>query len=262
MQQAQSTFHAEGINIVGLSYDNPQILKEFAERQGISFPLLSDSDSSSLRSLGLVNPEATGMTQGVALPGIIYLDEDGRLADAFFEDSYRDRPTPGTVLARLFPGQTSVRNPDAPLDVVLSQTGDEGIAGSQWELLLTFNLPPKYHLYGPNESGYQALELELEENEFFEFGTPNYPQAKVLESLGQKIPVYQGRVTLRVPVKITAGDKVKGLKEQVSTTLKGRLSYQICTDSTCLMPESVDVTWSATVKPLDRQRADTEYQHQ
>ena len=264
MQKAKSKFEAEGISIVGLSYDNPQILGEFAKRQGIEFPLLSDSDSSSLEALGLVNPEATGMTEGVAFPGIIYLDSQGKIVDAFFEDSYRDRPTPGTVLARLFPQKAVAgEEPDKDQPFTLSQTGDAGIMGSQWELLVTFNLPEKAHLYAPNEDGYVALELVPEDNEFFEFGKPVYPEPETLELevLDQKVPVYSGLVTVRLPIKVAGTEKVKSLKETVTTRLRGKLSYQICTDTTCFMPQSVDVEWTAVVKPLDRQRSDESIRH-
>lgn len=264
MQESKPEFEAEGIQIVGLSYDNPQILKEFAQRQGIDFPLLSDSDSSSLRSLGLLNSEANGMSEGVAFPGIIFLNEQGRIEEALFEDSYRERPTPGTVLDRLFPAKAlAARGAESPHKFDLSQTGEVGVMGSQWELLLTFDLPPKSHLYAPNDQGYRPLTLRMEDNEYFDFGEATYPKPETLriEVLNQSVPVYSGRVTVRVPVQVAATEKVKNLKNAVGTRLRGELSYQICTDTSCLMPESVSVEWSARVKPLDRKRVDEAYRH-
>ena len=50
------------------------------------------------------------MTAGVAFPGLIYVDAEGKIVETFFEDSYRIRPTPGTVLAKLFPETNSALN--------------------------------------------------------------------------------------------------------------------------------------------------------
>ena len=263
LQESKDRFEAEGIKIVGLSYDSPEILAEFSKRQGIEFPLLADSDSSSLKKLGLLNTEGKGKSKGVAFPGVIFLDKHGRIKDAFFEDSYRDRPTPGTLLARIFPNNTQKAVADEGLEFTVSQTGDTGVLGSQWELSVTFDLSEASHLYAPNKSGYIPLNLELQDNPLFKFGQPSYPEPKVIRSelLNEEYPAYTGRVTVTIPVKVAANETVKNLKESVATKIKGKLQFQICTDEVCFMPQTKDVEWSATVKPLDRQRVQEANQH-
>lgn len=249
--------------MVGLSYDSPAISEDFSKRHRITFPLLSDEDSSSLQALGLVNPEGKGMTRGVAFPGILYLDREGRIVETFFEESYRDRPSPGTVLSRLFP-EHRAQSVSGKHEFILGQTGEEGIIGTRWELSVTFPLPQGSHLYAPGDHNYQALSLQLEPHPWFEFGEPIYPEPKtvLLEAVREKVPTYSGTVQIIVPVTVRATEETKSLTSADKTALKGLLKYQICTSSTCLLPMETDVQWSAVVKPLNRERAPDEAQHQ
>lgn len=193
----------------------------------------------------------------MALPGIIYLDAEGKIQETFFEDSYAQRPTPGTVLANLFPDLKSAPKPPEGQDYVLSQTGSAGIAGSQWELVVEFPLPEGWHLYAPGNPLYKALELELESHPMFEFGEPSLPPSETLEieALGETVEVYSGLVQLRVPLTVKLTDETKALKEAQATTIQGQLSYQICTDSTCFRPRKEKVSWQAEIRPLDRIKA-------
>ena len=264
MQQSEQAFKDLGLRVVGLSYDSKEILADFSERHAITFPLLSDPESQALQKLGLVNPEGQGMSQGVAFPGVIYLDQDGKVRESFFEDSYRDRPTPGTLLARLFPELKSERGMEPGQDFSLGQTGREGVVGSQWELEVTFDLPEGSHLYAPGSVNYQALSLEMEAHPWFEFSPPRYPasETQYLQAVDEEVPVFSKRVTLRLPVKVKASDETMALQSPQATTLRGKLKYQICTESTCYMPSEKPVEWQVRVKPLDRQRVPEESQHQ
>lgn len=204
------------------------------------------------------------MSKGVAFPGVIYLDQDGKIQESFFEDSYRDRPTPGTLLARLFPDLKSKQGSAPAQDFHLGQTGQEGVVGSQWDLLVTFDLPEGSHLYAPGSVNYQALRLEMEPHRWFEFGPLSFPESEItyLPAVEEELSVYSDRVTLRIPVKVKASDETMALESPQNTSLWGKLSYQICTESTCYMPTETVVEWQVRVKPLDRQRAPEESQHQ
>jgi len=177
--------------------------------------------------------------------------------ETFFEDSYRDRPTPGTLLARLFPDLKSERGTPSGEDYFLGQTGHEGVAGSQWDLQVTFALPKGAHLYAPGSS-YQALGLEMEPHPWFEMGLPGYPASETLylEAVEEKLAVYSNTVTVHVPVKVKGIEETTGLKSPQVVRLRGKLRYQICTESTCELPKEKLVEWRFRVKPLDRQRVD------
>jgi hypothetical protein len=44
------------------------------------------------------------------------------------------------------------------------------------------------------------------------------------------------------------------LKTLKSLTINAVLNYQTCDDKVCLTPQSVPLTWTVNVRPLDRQR--------
>jgi len=45
------------------------------------------------------------------------------------------------------------------------------------------------------------------------------------------------------------------LKDITTLTIKGVLNYQACDDKVCFTPQSVPLTWTVTLRPLDRERA-------
>lgn len=51
-QAADDDLRAAGYGVVGISSDAPQALAKFAEKEGLSFPLLSDPDRSTLEAYG------------------------------------------------------------------------------------------------------------------------------------------------------------------------------------------------------------------
>jgi peroxiredoxin len=55
LRQAQAKFRRQGIKLAAISYDNAAILKEFAARFHIDYPLLSDPRSELIRRFGLLN---------------------------------------------------------------------------------------------------------------------------------------------------------------------------------------------------------------
>ena len=47
-----------GIGVAAISYDSQDILANFAEERGITFPLLSDVDSAVIKAYGILNTVA------------------------------------------------------------------------------------------------------------------------------------------------------------------------------------------------------------
>lgn len=44
-----------GIGLAVISYDSPEVLADFSKRQGITYPLLSDVGSATIRRYGILN---------------------------------------------------------------------------------------------------------------------------------------------------------------------------------------------------------------
>jgi len=103
LQNARQRFEAREIKLAAISYDSPAILKEFADRRKIDYPLLADPESKIIAAFGVLNPEATGMQKGMALPGYFYVDANGIIREKYFEAKYTDRFTANNVMVKVFP---------------------------------------------------------------------------------------------------------------------------------------------------------------
>jgi predicted membrane GTPase involved in stress response len=44
------------------------------------------------------------------------------------------------------------------------------------------------------------------------------------------------------------------LKDRTSLTLHATLEYQACDDQVCFIPQSVPLSWTIALQPLDRER--------
>jgi len=86
-----------------MSYDSEEILKYFAQRHKIEYPLLADTDSKTIRAYGVWNEEAKGMQKGFARPGYFFIDPNGVIREKFFQAKYRERLTGNSVISKLFP---------------------------------------------------------------------------------------------------------------------------------------------------------------
>jgi peroxiredoxin len=98
LQEELKDLGEKKIRLVGLSYDPVEVLGRFANDSKITFPLLSDPESRTIRRFGLLNQEAEGRTEGIPYPGIMILDREGTIRSKLFHDGYRDRHTAADVL--------------------------------------------------------------------------------------------------------------------------------------------------------------------
>ncbi len=55
LQDRLEELESSGIGIAAISYDSQEVLAAFAERRGITFPLLSDDGSSVITEFGILN---------------------------------------------------------------------------------------------------------------------------------------------------------------------------------------------------------------
>jgi peroxiredoxin len=97
LQKDLATIEAAGVKVVGVSYDAVAVLKGFADKQKITFPLLSDPDSKTIAAYALTNKETAGKKfgkvdlDGVPYPGTILVGADGVVKAKLFVDGYRER---------------------------------------------------------------------------------------------------------------------------------------------------------------------------
>jgi peroxiredoxin len=267
LQQAQQRFKDQGIGLAAISYDSEAILKDFADRLHITFPLLADPQSEIIRKYGLLNPEAKGMQQGMAFPGYFYVDSSGRIKEKFFETAYTDRYTANNVIAKLFPELTEqlARKVEAAhIGVTLQQSDQITVPGSHVALIAEVSLGQDLHVYAPGVKGYIPIELKLEPAEEMKFDQSTYPQSKILflEAIKERVPVFEGNFRITQDVTISADRTfIKSLAQGKTVTVKGNLKYQACDKRTCYMPATVPVSWEIQILPLDLKRSPEAIQH-
>ena len=89
-----------GYPIVAVSYDAPEALAAFAEKQGLNYALYSDEGSKTIDAFKLRDPQyAPGsFAYGVPRPSIFIVDRSGVVKAKLAEASYRDRPANAVVL--------------------------------------------------------------------------------------------------------------------------------------------------------------------
>ena len=94
-----------------ITYDSPEILKEFQSEHALTYTFLSDTDSAMIDAFGLrnTNVPAGSRFDGIPNPAIIYIKADGEVAGVQKEDRYQDRPATGSI-----PELVSVINQGAP----------------------------------------------------------------------------------------------------------------------------------------------------
>jgi hypothetical protein len=256
------------VKLAAISYDSEEILKFFADRHKLEYPLLADPNSKTIKTYGVFNDEATGMQKGFARPGYFFIDSKGIIREKFFEARYRERLTGNSIIAKLFPelGQEVTETVEAPhLQLALEQSDSTGIPGTRITLVAEVRLPADVHVYAPGAQGYKPIKLVLDADSSLESKPAIYPQSKnlYLPAIQERVPVFEGTFRISQDVKVSSRAGFWGsLGEGGKTfTIRGKLEYQACDKTICFVPTSVPVKWTLHVFPLDRTRAPAHIRH-
>jgi peroxiredoxin len=93
LQADLKRIEAAGIQVVGISYDSPAVLKRSSDQMKITFPLLSDPESKTIDAYHIRNEAARGKAEGVPEPGTFILDQEGVIRAKLFLEGFRSRHT-------------------------------------------------------------------------------------------------------------------------------------------------------------------------
>jgi len=268
LQAAKERFQKQGIGLAGISYDSVEILKYFADRRKIDFPLLSDPDSQIIREYQVLNSEAVGPNAGMARPGYFFIDPEGMIREKFFEAKYRERLTGNTVLSKLFPelGEEVSDTVEAPhLQLSVGQSDRVAVPGNLVTLTAEVRLPPDVHVYAPGTKGYKTVKLVIDPLPDFEVRQASYPSAKILylPAIKERVPVFEGAFRIRQELKVNSMAEFSGAlgADGKKVTVKGNLEYQACDSKICFLPATEPVEWQFQILALDRQRAPEDIRH-
>ena len=268
LEQNLALIQKEGLGLAAVSYDSPAILKNFAERRKITFPLLSDPESQIIRAFGILNETVKpGTAQyGIPRPGTYIVDRQGKVVSKYFEEDFRERVSVSDILAGRFGERVEASGGAVEAKHVrLTASASTPVAHPGHRILLTLDLDlkPRMHVYAPGVEDYIPIDWELEETGAAKVRPARYPAAQkvLLKPIHETALVYQGH--LRMTREITFGAE-NTLKPLVSPpdelVLKGSLRYQACDDRKCYAPETVPVEWKFRFEALDRERVPAELQ--
>lgn len=91
LQTSLQEIEATGGQLVALSYDSTNILKRFAAKSAITYPLLSDAGSKTIDAYGIRNMEAPERWSGIPYPGTFVVGTNGVIRSKLFLDGYKER---------------------------------------------------------------------------------------------------------------------------------------------------------------------------
>lgn len=256
LQDRLSDFERAGYALFAISYDPVDRLAAFAAQREITYPLLSDEGSHTIRALGLLNEHLAEQHTaygapvrehffGVPYPGTFVLDEQGTILEKRFEQSYRVRPS-GAALAGELPELAEPAEPATPPARITGsvEAAGLGLAVAAWvepprwrpfqqvSLQLAFTVAPGLHVYGePVPAGYVPLTVAVEADVPLVAGRTRLPAPRPfrVEGLDEAFVVYEGafRGHLLVSVQTVQVQPI---------TLRLRVMYQACSDTLCHPP--------------------------
>ena len=253
----------QGLSLAAVSYDPVAVLADFSKRRGITFPLLSDPGSTTIKRYGILNttvPETNQQSYGIPFPGTFMLNTQGVVTSRFFEEAYQERSTVGSIMARLgnqvHVQATTLSSPQ--LEMTSFATDSAVAPGTQFSLVLDLRPARGVHVYAPGVSGYKPIALSVEAQPGLVMRGAQYPRSEDyhFKPLNEHVQVYQQPFRIVQDILIDPSPQGQAaLKGVSSLTIKGLLSYQACDDKLCFTPQSVPLTWMVTLRQLDRERA-------
>lgn len=263
LQTRTTDLAKNGIGLAAVSYDPVPVLADFSRRRGITFPLLSDPGSQTIKRYGILNttvPETNQQSYGIPFPGTFMLNTRSVVTARFFEQAYQERSTVGSILARL--GNTiavqATKITSPQLEVTSFATDSTVAAGTQFSLVLDVRPAQGVHVYAPGVTGYKPIALSVAAQPGVSVHPAQYPPSEDyhFKPLNEHVQVFQRPFRIVQDVVIDASPQGQtALKDVTALTIKGVLNYQACNDKVCFTPQTVPLTWTVTLRSLDRERA-------
>ncbi len=250
--------------MAAISYDSVPLLKEFAKRKSITYPLLSDSESRIIRAFGILNDNfpPDHPWHGVPFPGTYVVNEQGIVLEKYFEEDHRERYTASTILAK-HSGQgpnsewTEVQTQHLKLRFSSSDTVVR--SGNRVALALEVELGPRMHVYAPGvRGGYIPIEWKVAASPGWLVHSAAYPASRTLHlpAIGETVPVFEGHFQITRDLTIGQDSEIKPfLRDNRQLTVEGSFRYQACDDKVCYPPQTIPLKWTFSMASHDADRA-------
>jgi peroxiredoxin len=286
LQAQYDQLRKDGLGLAAISYDSEDILAAFTAQHGITFPLLSDVGSATIKRYGILNTvaeEALGPNgkdpaviaqvklyvsanganerqRGIPFPGTFIVDRSGRVKARFFEDSYTVRNTVSNIRVKLNEADTSVAATKVQtqhLDVVTYPSDAAVAPGNKFSVVARITPRGGIHVYAPGASGYKVIDLKIAPGQYLHPQRTAYPQAEIyfFKPLNERVPTYQKTFTVVQEVVLDGQASTRtALSAQSSMTIGGVLTYQACDDRLCYDPVTLPLSWTVGLRPIITQQ--------
>jgi len=282
-----------GLGLAAISYDSAAVLREFASRKGISFPLLADHESKVIRAFGVANRRYAAGTlldinteqitespgdipvYGVAYPSVFVIGPNGALRWRFVSESDELRLTGTAILERsvgAIADESRRLLQNGRVQVAATASNTEAGLGNRLRIGVELKMPPGFHFYGPEVGrGYHGLTWKMDSSSCWYQSDPEYPKPQMRHFAFEEddLPVYGGavRVTRELVLKpvLSAAEpslfrlfQTVCLDSSARVKASGVVSFQVCNERQCYPPQSVALEWKFHFVPPDLQRAPPE----
>ena len=266
LQSRLPELEAAGLGLAVITYDSPAVMADFAARRGVTFSLLSDPGSSTIKAFGLLNTtiDEASTNYGIPFPGTFVLSREGVVTARFFEEAFQERTTVSSMMLTLDTGSPPFEASRITTDhlQITTYASDAVVApGSVFSLVFDIRPRDRMHVYAPGADGYRVIELALDENPLLVARPMGYPESEIyyFEPLDERVPVFESPFRLMQSMHVSAAREHRAaLASREIVTITGTLNYQACDDRVCFNPQSVPVSYTVRLRPLDRERANAE----
>lgn len=293
LQHDLPVFQRAGVGLAAISYDGAPVLREFASRKGISFPLLADHESKVIRAFGVANRRyARGAlldvnteqitdspgdvpVYGLAYPSVFVIDGRGKLLWRIVSETDELRLTGAAILERsigVIADQSRNSLQNGRIQIAITASNTEAGLGNRLLIGLEFKMPPGFHFYGPGVGrSYHGLEWRMNASPCWYQSEPEYPRPQPRHFAFEEgeLPVYAGnvRVTRELVLKPVLSATEPSLFRLFQTACldsnsrvkaSGVVNFQACDERQCYPPQSTILEWKFHFVPPDLERAPPE----
>jgi len=276
----------KGLGLATISYDRPEVLAAFTKARAITFPMLSDVGSETIKRYGLLNPvpewalgpdkddpEVKAAVQkyvsvvnpnktmvGIAFPGTFILDRQGRVTSRYFEDFYIERNTISSIMMRLSDRVAPVAGTKvstAHLELTTYPSESAIAPGNRFSIALDVEPHKGIHVYAPGAKSYRVIGLSIAPQPFVRALSTKYPASRIyfFKPLDECVPVFDKPFTLVQEIILEGTPQAQAaFRGKDSVTVAGTLEYQACDDKICYNPASIPLSWTLNLRPLVLER--------
>jgi hypothetical protein len=248
--------------VAAVSYDRIELLAHFADRAGITFPLLADPDIEIIETFGIVNQDVPKDHPyfGFAYSGWYLIDPKGVVTSKVFNERNNDRTTASNILMKNFeknPEGYQGRADTEQLSVTWAASNDTARPGQRLALVLSVETHRNMYVYAQGVEEYTPIEWIMDSREGVEVFPAEFPVADIVHFpvLDEMVPVHDGVFTVSREIRLDGSlEWSDALKDVEKLTLTGSFTFQACDDSMCYFPTTIPMEWTITLEEHDQIR--------